>query len=314
MCVPTYRPYTGELTGGFMNLGLPFPYKHIQPITAGWSLDRKYMVILSDDTKAVLRLSPKETNAHKTQLLSYLKLLEHLPVPKVFEHGITADNKYFYVLLSWVEGEVLNDRITHLPNALQYQLGLEAGQILRQIHSVPVKTPEISWEESYFKKLSRTLDRYRKCGVRIKEEKVLLDVIDRFTDCLKGRPYVFQHGDFHVGNFLLTPEHTLVVIDFDRSSIGDPFEEFDRLIWSYQKSPLFASGQLHGYFDGEPPEQFFKLLAVYNARGAFSGIAWSLDFGEDDRRTIEKNIDRLLADHDYFNAIIPRWYIPQSLV
>src|SRR5690606_11191222 len=45
----------------------------------------------------------------------------------------------------------------------------------------------------------------------------------------------------------------LTIIDFDRSDFGDPWEEFNRIVWGTQKSPLFASGMVNGYFDGEVP-------------------------------------------------------------
>ena len=293
-----------------MELPVSFSYRDYQPITSGWSIDKKYFIVLIDGTKAVLRLSPIRLKDHKMKTLSYLKQLSHLPVPQVLDYGVTTDEAYFYTLLSWIEGEVISDRLSQLPPGYQYQLGIEAGTILKHIHLLPIEKPTESWEAQFTKRIVLTIKRYQACGVTIDSEKLLLETIERFRDCLINRPQTYQHGDFHVGNFLMTPEGKLAVIDFDRSSFGDPFEEFDRLIWSHQKSPLFASGQIHGYFKGEPPLLFFQLLALYHSRGALNGIAWATDFGEEDIKTIKHNIKVLLKEHDNFRRLIPRWYIP----
>ena len=46
---------------------------------------------------------------------------------------------------------------------------------------------------------------------------------------LQQRPVVYQHGDFHVGNFIYLPTRQVGVIDFNRWDFGDPYEEFYKL-------------------------------------------------------------------------------------
>jgi|GEM_PF-4231484 len=58
--------------------------------------------------------------------------------------------------------------------------------------------------------------------------------------------------------------------DFDRYDFGDPWEEFNRIVWSAAASPHFATGQLRGYFSDKPPQEFFKLLAFYIASNTIS--------------------------------------------
>ena len=61
---------------------------------------------------------------------------------------------------------------------------------------------------------------------------------------------------FPIGNMIFTKEEQLYIIDFDRMDIGDPWEEFNRIVWCAQESPAFASGMLNGYFSGEIPSIF----------------------------------------------------------
>ena len=48
--------------------------------------------------------------------------------------------------------------------------------------------------------------------------------------------------------------YELVVIDFDRDDYGDPWEEFNRLVWSIQVSYEFATGIVDGYFNKKIPD------------------------------------------------------------
>lgn len=57
--------------------------------------------------------------------------------------------------------------------------------------------------------------------------------------------------------------HSLSVIDFNRYDFGDPWEEFNRIIWSAVISPQFAIGQFNGYFEGEPPIEFFRTILLF---------------------------------------------------
>jgi len=86
---------------------------------------------------------------------------------------------------------------------------------------------------------------------------------------LKNRPQTYQHGDFHIGNLIVTPDNTLGVIDFNRWDYGDPFEEFYKMmLFSRELSIPFAMGQINGYFENRVPNNFlicwlYILLMLY---------------------------------------------------
>ena len=80
----------------------------------------------------------------------------------------------------------------------------------------------------------------------------LINYINQNRHLLKDRPQSYHHGDYHIGNMMIEKDN-LKIIDFDRYDYGDPFEEFNRIVWSAQKSPLFASGMVDGYFNDNPP-------------------------------------------------------------
>ena len=76
-------------------------------------------------------------------------------------------------------------------------------------------------------------------------------------------------------------EHRLGLVDFDRMDWGDPWEEFNRITWSAQCSPVFASAMVREYFSGEVPGEFWRLLALYMASNQLSCIPWAMPFGQE---------------------------------
>ena len=100
----------------------------------------------------------------------------------------------------------------------------------------------------------------------------------------------------------------LYLIDFDRFDWGDPWEEFNRIPWSVQASPAFASGMVDGYFHGEPPLEFWKLLALYIASNTLGSLPWSIPYGEGEVRVVKQQAAEVLGWYDNMKRWVPSWY------
>ena len=105
---------------------------------------------------------------------------------------------------------------------------------------------------------------------------------------LQNRPQTFRHGDYHIGNFILDSQNHVHVIDFGLSDYGDPWEEFNRIIWTVQKSPILAAGMINGYFDNSIPAEFWELMALYLCSKALYALPWSLAYGEELYNNVNK--------------------------
>ena len=103
----------------------------------------------------------------------------------------------------------------------------------------------------------------------------------------------------------------LKIIDFDKYGYADPWKEFNRIVWSAAASPHFATGQLHGYFEGKPPIEFFKLLAFYIAGNALSSIYWAIPFGQVEIDVMIKQSQDILQWYDNMKNPIPSWYLKE---
>jgi aminoglycoside phosphotransferase (APT) family kinase protein len=141
----------------------------------------------------------------------------------------------------------------------------------------------------------------------ILKQDLLVSFIKQNIDLVRNRPLAFQHVDFHVGNMLIN-DNGIALIDFDRSSMADPYDEFKPFVWNVQISPWFESGMVNGYFNDDIPSDFFPILALYAAESLISHIPWAMKYGETELHVAHQVAKDVLTWYDDFKRVIPRWY------
>lgn len=287
------------------------PVKRLEEICKGWSEDRKFRAQDAAGRTILLRVSPPESLAQKQEEFGWMRRCEALGIPmsRALEFG-TEDGEV-YALHEWIDGDDAADIIPFLPEDRAYAYGLEAGRILRMIHTLPAPDTLEPWGLRYTRKLDRKIERYLACPLHYEEDEGLLRVLLEDRDGLDSRPQTFQHGDYHVGNMMIDREEKLRIIDFNRFDFGDPWEEFNRIVWSAQASPAFASGCVIGYFEGEIPEAFWRLLRLYIASNALGSLPWAIPFGQEQIAVMRKQTAEILTWYDGMNALVPSWFRKQ---
>ncbi len=278
-----------------------------EPIEKGWSGDKKYCVTTVEGEKYLLRITPPEKSAKCEKMYLMQKQVEKLGVPmcKPVDFGICDEGAY--ILQTWIDGEDAEEIIPTLTDSEQYALGLEAGRSLKKIHLIPAPADQPDWEVRFNAKMDRKIQMYRDCPVKFDGAENIIDYIEANRHLLKNRPQCYQHGDYHIGNMMIE-NGRLVIIDFDRYDFGDPWEEFNRIVWCAQKAPVFATGMVDGYFDGAVPYDFWQLLAMYIASNTLSSVAWSITFGEKEIKTMINQAADVLGWYDNMKNCIPTWY------
>lgn len=296
------------------------PVTSMENIPRGWSGDKKYKITAADGTKYLLRITPKETAGSlgddslggreytkQQHMFQIQQSVAALGVPMCRPVACGRCEQGFYNIQTWVEGRDAEEVIPLLSDAEQYACGLEAGRILKVIHSVPAPEEQPDWETRFNAKMDRKIQMYHQCSLKFDGADDLIAYIEANRSLLKGRPQCFQHGDYHIGNMMIEKDK-LVIIDFDRYDFGDPWEEFNRIVWCAQCSPLFASGMVNGYFDGDVPMEFWKLLALYISSNMLSSVAWAVSFGEEEIQTMRKQAQDVLNWYDHMKNPVPSWY------
>ena len=278
-------------------------------IDKGWSNDRKYKVTMEDGRAYLLRLSPGGKRAQKALEFEAMRQLSHLQLVTVRPLQLDSYGEEVAFLQEWIEGEDVQDRISGLTDSQAYLYGREAGQLLKLIHSLPAPGQLPPWDQRFNDKIDRKIKDYLACSLRYENDQAFFDFIQANRHRLEGRPQTLQHGDFHMGNMMIDKEDRLRIIDFDRMDYGDPWEEFNRMVFTAQLSPAMASGIVDAYFDDQIPPDFWPLLALYMAVNSLSSLPWALAFGQDDVNRMRQLADQVLAWHQGMTQPLPSWYL-----
>lgn len=289
--------------------------KSVQRVLKGWSGDEKYQLIFEGGQSYLLRISPaEEFGRKKTEFEIMTKLYElGMPIPQPISLGLCENTQQVLMVLAWREGEDAEGVLPTLSLQEQYKLGVWSGQILKDIHSLPTSNTLEDWHLRFNRKLDRNIKRYLDCKVSFPKDDKMLSYLKDNRHRLNHRPQCFQHGDYHTGNMVISENGNLSIIDFNRWDAGDPWEEFNRIVWSAKVSPEFATGQLHGYFGGVPPLDFFYLLAFYMASNTLSAIPWALSFSENEIRVMISQSQDILNWFEDMKNPVPSWYFDPPL-
>lgn len=281
------------------------------PINKGWSCDNKFCVTTTEGDKYLLRITPKDKSSNRAVMNRMQQAVASLGVPmcKPIEFG-TCDEGV-YSIQTWIDGEDAEKIIPQVTDSEQYAYGLEAGRIFKKIHSIPAPDTQSDWESRFNEKMNRNIKMYQECPIKFDGAKDIISYIEANRHLLKNRPQTYQHGDYHIGNMMIE-KGKLVIIDFDRYDFGDPWEEFNRIVWCAQAAPIFASGIIDGYFDNEVPLVFWKLLALYISSNMLSSVPWAISFGEREVQTMLNQARDVLNWYENMKNPIPTWYVKSN--
>ena len=285
-------------------------FQIIVPVDKGWSGEDKYHVTDGQGRHRLLRISDGERSIRKEQEFRIMEQLHRLrvPLPEPVEFGRLPDGSGNYTLTQWCPGTDAEIAVPRMSLGDQFLLGRQAGEILRRIHTLPAPPEQPDWSVRFNAKIDRNVSLYTACPIHFPGDDRILDYIEANRFRLAGRPQCFQHGDYHLANMLLEDDGSLVDLDYDRFDHGDPWEEFNRIVWTAQASPVFARGQIRGYFQGEPPPEFFPLLALYIASNTLSSIPWAIPFGGEQVEIMKNQASVVLAWFQGMTEPVPAWY------
>ena len=279
-----------------------------EPLDKGWSGDRKYRVTTDDGNVYLLRIAPIERQRRRSHAFEHMKRAAGLGIRMCEPVELGVCDEGVYTLESFIDGVDAEDYIAGLPQKQQYTYGLDAGTALKKLHNLPAPADAEDWEIRFNRKIDRKLSAYAACPLKYDNDEGMLRYPAENRHLLKNRPQSYQHGDYHIGNMMVDTYGKLVIIDFDKDDHGDPWEEFNRIVWCAQAAPAFASGMVDGYFDGNVPEEFWRLLALYICSNSISSLPWAIPFGEGEIRIMRKQQAQILEWYEDMTVSVPRWY------
>ena len=278
-------------------------------IDKGWSGDQKYCAVTADGHKYRLRISSVERLERKRREYEKMSEVAALGIPMCQPVEFGTCQQGVYSIQSWIDGNDAEEAIMSMDTDAQYRYGLDAGWILAKIHTIPAPADAPDWASRFNAKIDRKIAMYEGCELKYESGgEAFLDYLAQNRHLLKDRPQSYQHGDYHIGNMMIDKRGVLTIIDFDRDDFGDPWEEFNRIVWCAQAAPAFASGMVDGYFNSNVPIDFWKLLALYICSNTLSSLPWAIPFGEKEIHVMREQAAQVLQWYNGMQNVVPGWY------
>ena len=283
-------------------------FESYKPINKGLSGDKKYCIETADGRRMLLRIS--DISEHDRKKADY-HMMAHayahgVATPQPFGFDVCNGGKSCYSLSSWLDGEDLDKTLPLMSEAKQYAFGLKAGEMLKKIHAIATDANAEPWIIRFERKVQYWLAKYQSAPqLHSGTGDVLVRYLDNHRNVLATRPQTFIHGDYNIENILVMADGEVSAIDFNsyNTPYGDPWWDLINIAMF----PHFFTGQLNGYFNGEPPTGFWGVLKYYMAYTALSALTdpYELNGIEDDTETV----NNILKWTNNLQNIVPTWYL-----
>ncbi|MEG0285217.1 MAG: GNAT family N-acetyltransferase [Vagococcus sp.] len=296
----------------FLRHNIPnyYEWDSVDFMDLGWSSDKKYRVTKNNQA-FLIRLFPIELLNKKRKEFEFIKKCNELIDCSKAITCSTASNKstQAYMMLSYIEGESLDIVLNSYTNQEQYQLGIEAGRILKIIHSIDLEpTDNTELLSNLEAKKREQLDRFIKANYTLPHQEKVISFVSKHLNKIREQEVVYQHGDFHPGNMIIDDNQELYIIDFNRCDIGDPYEEFLKIaLFTVESSTFFSLGQIDGYFNHHIPDSFWELLKIYSLHSSLFSIVWAEGIGQKEVDGMIERYHRIYSDYNELKNLVPKW-------
>ena len=285
-------------------------FTKIEPINKGWSSDKKYYVETISGEKRLLRVSDISEYEEKSREFDLMKRISPtgINMSQPIDFGICNDGKSVYQLLTWCEGEEAKKLLPSLTEKEQYDFGWEAGQMILKMETIESYPPVSDWARIYGERVAKYIEAYKACGEIMVGAELLLSFLTKHSSCLENRPMYLLHADFQSDNMVISPKKELYAIDFQGSGVVDPYYALGGVMVTAEVSPQFSIGQLHSYFGGRVPDNFWELNAFYMAAECINAFSVAVTLGKEEIDYSNEMMKDVLDWFDNLNNLIPTWY------
>ena len=222
--------------------------------------------------------------------------------------GIFRGGSLTYHLFTWLDGEDLIEALPRMTTTEQFSAGMKVGTLMRKLHTLPPDQDHKvePWELRFGRKIQKLIQSYNYKHNKSQGVDLLVRYLQDNQKLLANRPQTFTHGDWNTENLIFTPDGQIGIIDLSGDKdYGDPWWEFWLIPHDLNQSSHFYTGQIKGYFKGEPPPEFFRLLSYYIAFSTLEFLGDLSDEGDHD------NVKCVLSWFDDMQNPVPTWYDSQ---
>ena len=248
-------------------------------------------------------ITPQHPGLDVEALLMQSALAVGVPEPEVYYVLQREDELGDGFLMEWLDGEALGARIVRSPEfeAIRPKLAYECGKVLAQIHSIDLDATGLRsrlWEIPPAEFVEQTWERYR----LLNTPQPMIDYVARWLmeNLPKQHETALVHNDFRNGNFMLSPDGIVAVLDWEVAHVGDPMRDLGWMCtnsWRFGSSdPVGGFGKYEDLFKGYEDEsgkvvdpEHVKFWEVF---GSFWWSVGCLGMAEHYRSGPDKTVER----------------------
>lgn len=281
---------------------IPFlkDYVKAKPIFEGSSEDLKY-IIWVNDKKYILKLSNIDLLQNKKEEYKYVKALKKIHSAKV--HAVGSIDEYSYIIYDYIEGEKAYLGVKKQIPDQQYELGIQAGKILKALHIKQITEASFNLEDKFL----YTVDEVNKIKIEVPYLDKMVQIFNDYLKHIDLNEIVFCHGDFHPGNMIMNKD--IYVFDFNQYKLSSIYYDFRRMFtYTRALSIPFCKGQLDGYFGRPLTDIDFKKMIPFLIYDLLDGIINANNLGKQELKNQINLIKMILDDFNNFETPIPNWY------
>lgn len=269
------------------------------------SLTLKIYAVTTEDGKSLLirtdRISRFEEECRLAALTDRVFNEAGVYTSSPMEVGAFNDDTMVYSMYNFFGGENLAAKLPEFYVPEQLALGVEAGKQLKKFHTItPAEEDEVIQPEDMFVLLTRLAEK----GIKYQGFSQAADFLKKHHYIIEKRPVTALHGDFSANTLFLDGDLNVGMAPLQSVEWGDPITDLATLPDGY--SLPFIKGVYKGLFDGAPPKDFFELLALYSTVKALRDIDTALT--EEDTAAAIIRAQKIAAEYDNYQSIIPSWY------
>lgn len=226
-----------------------------------------------------------------------------VPEPEVYHVLAVEEGLGDGFIMEWLEGEALGARIVRSPEFEEIRPGLahECGRTMAKIHRINLDETGLRdclWEVSPAEYVDQTWERYR----LLETPQPMIDYVGRWL--MDNLPSGFEpalvHNDFRNGNFMLSPDGIVAVLDWELAHIGDPMRDLGWICtnsWRFGSDlPVGGFGDYEDMFRGYEEESGEEVdpdrVRFWEVFGSFWWAVGCLGMAEHYRNGPDKTVER----------------------
>lgn len=265
--------------------------------------------ITTSESVYVLGLYPIEAfkEIEKEDIINeYLKDIGLKPLEK-YQHGLMPDINKSYKIFEYRDEKSLGEFLDISDTQTQYQIGLNFGQVLKKIHSIPVKSIKTDYWHNHVKtKVNFLLYRHGLQEAKEDRDYILIDYLNENMYLTKNTSTNLLYKNLNDKNIRIYDQDKIDIRGLKELDYGDGIADFVEINKIAISHPDFARGVLESYGDNKPiPRKLYRLLSFYQVYQILESLVNIRD-GQTSYLKPEE-IEEIFKMYEDFSNIKPSW-------